>query len=226
MKSDRKYLNSVIVTIVIAAMGQQIAQAQNAVLVAPASARTTAAVLRDSLGLSDQRNWQSFLKLAAKPNAIVTDKDLESAFEQKAVHQEQAGSYNFYRIQDIVTLDSNGDRFARARYPNRTSNFISFHFFDGRNAETCITRYRAISDLQRAGWVLRIHSPAVSIQGDIREVMPPDMGYASYTFIKGDQGIAILGYLEKTNCAVKLTMESDKLEFDRITHTNTSENGQ
>jgi hypothetical protein len=226
MKLDRRYLNLTIVGIAIAVAWNSMARAQNGSAIASASASTVSAITIDPSAVSDQRNWQSFQKLAVKPNAIVTVRDLENAFGQKATHQEKAGFYNFYSIRNIVMLDSNGDQLARARYPSRASNFVFFHFFDSRNAETCITRDQAISELQKAGWVLRIHTLPAPIQGDIREVMPPDMGYATYTFTKGDEGVAILGYLEKTNCAGKLTMEADKLEFDRVTHSNLSGDDQ
>jgi len=219
MKSHRKYPKLIIATIALAAMGEPIARAQNAPLVAPTSASTTAAAPSNSLALSGQRHWQSFLKLAVRPNAIVTVEDLESAFGQKASHQ---GDY--YRIQDFVTLEPNNDRFARTAYPNRASNFISFDFLPGLN-ETCISRGQVINDLQVAGWGLHAHSPG-SIRGDIKEVMPLDMPYGSYTFLKGDQGVLRLGYSEKTNCAMKVTIESDKLEFDRIIHANATEGAQ
>lgn len=220
MKSYRRYQTLVIAAIAIAAMGQPIVRAQNTSLVASASASTTASGPGNSLVLSGQHHWQSFLKLAGKPNAIVTVKDLESAFGQKAVHQ---GDY--YRIQGFVTLAINNDRFARKTYPDRPSNFVSFEF-PSESGETCITRSQVIRDLQMVGWVLHAHSQAGPIRGDIKEIMPSDMPYGSYTFMKGDQGVFLLGYSEKTNCAMKVTMESDRIEFERIIHANATEGAQ
>lgn len=162
-----------------------------------------------------QRAWQSFLKLAAKPNAVVTVDDLEGAFGQKAVDQ---GGY--YRIQGVpITLLVNDDRVARVAYASRTANFVYFDFPGSVVAESCIRRDQAISDLLATGWAL--HSPALAepSQGDIREAAPPDSPYSSDILLKGDQGVIRLGYSEKSNCATTLTMASDKLMFDRLSGT-------
>ena len=159
-----------------------------------------------------RHDWQSFLKLAAKPNAIVTVNDLENAFGRKTDDQ---GDY--HRIQGVlITLMVNSDRFARAVYPNRPTNFVSFDFTGSAIAETCIRRDQVISNLLAAGWLLHAHSSGESPQGDIREVPPSDSPFGSHILLKGDQGVIHLGYSEKSNCATTLTMESDKLTFDRL----------
>ncbi|WP_266171401.1 hypothetical protein [Dyella subtropica] len=221
MKSNRKYRNLIIATIVIAATGQSIARAQGAPVIAPAAASTAAAPLDDSLPLSDQRHWEGFLKLAAKPNAVVTVKDLEDAFGQKAVYLKKNGLYDSYSIKDFVTLLPSEDRFAKERYPERASNYVSFGFL-GRHNKMCITRDQVISDLLNFGWILHAHSPA---EGDLTEDMPDDMKVGSDIFLKADQGVLRLIY-SITNCATTAIMQSNKLAFDEAIQANKPGIGQ
>lgn len=218
MQSGHPYLNSVIAMIAIAVAGQLLARAQNASLTIPAPISTAASAPGDSPAVNDQQHWHGFLKLAAKPDAVVTAKDLEEAYGQKPAHRQQAGFYNYYSIKDFVTLFPDGDEAARKRYPNQSSIFASFYFFGGNNPETCITRAQAIRELQRIGWRLYAHSSAKLVQGDIKEVKLSNTTPASDTLLKGDKGIVYLSYPEKTECIGSVRMKANKLEFDQITH--------
>jgi hypothetical protein len=222
MKSKQKRSNFVIATMALVVAGQSIAQGQKESVVIQKPANTTAAAPEDAQALSDQRHWQSLLKLAAKPDAVVTVKDLEDTYQQKAVHREQVGFFNYYSIKDFVTLFPDGDKFSRKRYPNRASVFISFYFFSGNNAKTCVTHTQAVHDLQEVGWRLHSHSPGKPIQGNIKEAIFSSATNASDTFLKDDQGIIIISYPESTGCIGSLRMEADKLEFDRIINESTS----
>ena len=171
----------------------------------------------------DQRRWQIFLKVIDNPDAVVTVEELENAFGQKAVYKEwSVGDQKAqeYRIPYAVTFNPDDDRFARARYPNRPTYRVSFGFSGEQNFETCIKSDRVLSDLKEAGWVLRIHEPAIG--GNVTEVMPPGAPYGSYHFTKGEQGVIYYIYSEPTACAGSVIMESDKLEFDRFSHLNNS----
>lgn len=221
MKSGHKCLTSFTIAIAIAVVGQSSARSQNASSVTPTPAGDTVVASSNSLAVNDQRHWKSFLKLAAKPDAIVTANDLEDAYGQKPIRREQAGFYNYYSIKDFVTLFPDGDETARKRYPNRPSVFDSFYCFDGNDPKTCITRAKAIRDLKRIGWMLYTHSPAKPIQGDIKEVMLSNMTSASDTLLNGDLGIVLLSYPEKTQCIGSVRMKANKLEFDQITHGTT-----
>jgi hypothetical protein len=226
MKSERKYLELVIVMIFIVFMDQSMAGMQYPVPVSSASTGAANAVAGDSLVLNARRHWQSFLKLASKPNAIVTVNDLESAFGQKALHREQVGFYNYYRIQDVVTLTPISDQVLQPDHLSRMSSLIVFDFLAGHDPETCIASGQVIRDLQRAGWVLKTHTPGAAAQGDVKEIMPSDAPYGSYSFVKGDQGVLSFGYSEKTTCATSLRMESNKLKFDQINHVNATESAK
>jgi hypothetical protein len=215
MKSSRKFFNLTIVTIVIAASGLPIVRAQDAPPVTSASRSINAAASEGSLALNDQLNWKSFLKLAAKPNGIVTVKDLEGAFGQKAVYQKKVGLYDSYSIKDFITLFTNDDQFAKKQHPELTFNEVSFRFL-GKYQETCITRDQAISDLQKFGWALRAHSP---VEGNFREMMPADMKVGSDMLTKGDQGVLRLIF-SITNCATTIVMQSNKLAFDKVIQAN------
>lgn len=156
--------------------------------------------------------WQGFLKLAAKPDAVVTVDDLEGAFGKRAVDQ---GDY--HRIPGIpIALLVNHDRVNRADHQNRSTVFVSFDFIDSLMIDRCIRSAQAISDLLAIGWTLHSHTPGEPPQGDIREAPPSDSPYGSYLLLKGDQGIIHLGYSERTSCATTLTMASDGLDLDRL----------
>ncbi|WP_266171400.1 hypothetical protein [Dyella subtropica] len=234
MNQNRKYRNLIIATIAIAAMGPPIARAQNAPPVASAPASTTAANVRDPVALSDQRHWQSFLKLAAKPNAVVTVEDLEGAFQEKSVHRKNPGFPDSYKIQNFVEIAFGSNRLGLTlHYPERGSNFTFYEFLPPRpndnpwiDTKPCIAHEQAMRDLQRAGWVLHTHSPGEPIHGDIREQIPPGMPLGWYTLIKGDQGVLTLVYSEPTHCADRIIMQSDKFEFNRVTRAATPEGGQ
>jgi len=201
---------------IVVALGlQSIAVAQVGSAASPQQMDSGVAQAARAVNPIVRQAWQSFLKLAAKPNAIVTVDDLESAFGQKAVDQ---GDY--YRIQGLpITLLVNDDRVTRAAYPNRSARLVSFDFSGSVVAGTCIRRDQVISNLLATGWMLHSHSPGEPSQGDAREVAPPDSPYGSYILLKGDQGVIRLGYSERSNCATTLTMESDKLMFDRLSGT-------
>jgi len=214
MSMDRRYPMILVTAIAVAVGLQSTALAQVGSAAVPAQTVSGAGSPELAAILGAKHVWQSFLKLASKPNAIVTVDDFESAFGQQVLHQ---GDY--YRMQGFVALRLNNDRFARAAYPNRSTNFVSFDFPGSSEAKTCISRSQAISDLKMTGWLVHFHSSGAPPQGDLKEALPPDSPYGSYTLIKGDQGVILLGYSERTSCATTLTMESDKLVFDRVSGT-------
>lgn len=226
MRSKSKRAILINTTVVMMAIGQSAVRAQNGLPAASTSINSIAAVVRGDQVLTERQHWHDFLKLAAKPDAVVTLKEFEGAFGQKAVHRGDVSFYDFYGIQGFVTLDLHGDRAARKAYPRRVSNLVTFDFLGALMTETCITRDQVLGDLQKVGWELRMDSPAKSIQGDIKEIYPADMPYGSYTLVKGTQGVLLFTYSSKTNCAKKVTMQSDKLEFDRVNHINASESAK
>jgi hypothetical protein len=184
----------------------QISSATTSVRTKPANGST-----KRTAGAEAAYVWERFLKLAAEPNAIVTIGELESAFGTKATHDG-----DFYRIHDFVALKPDSDRVAQSAYPNRFTSLVSLDFPGSLMGETCIRRNQALDDLKTVGWNVHSHSPGQSPQGDIREALPSDSPYGSYTLIKGDQGVIRLAYSESTGCATKLIMYADKVEFDRV----------
>jgi hypothetical protein len=220
MKSGRKGFVLMIILIMAISAGFSPAYAQGNSAAASASSGVAPIVTSDSSVLIAHHHWQGFLELAALANGTVGVKDLEHAFGLKATYQSGLGSHDFYKIQDFVTLSLHGDQAALSAYPNRASTLVIFDLPDARDPRACITPSQAINDVQSAGWRLRKRSPAEPSRGDVKEIMPVDAPYGSYVFTKGDQGVLLLSYSGKTNCAKKAIMSSDKLEFNRINQVN------
>jgi len=215
MNLHRRYPMRVVTAIAVAVGLQAVAQAQVSAAATPTQVASGAGSAERATSPTAKDAWQRFLKLAANPNGIVTVDDLESAFGQKATHQS-----DYYRVHGFdVSLKLDSNRTARAAYPNRPTNFVSFDFPGSLISETCVSRGQALRDLQAVGWQVHSHSAGLPPQGDIQEPLPSDSPHGSYIFIKGDQGVIELGYSERTSCATTLTMESDKLIFDRVSGT-------
>jgi hypothetical protein len=224
MKTTRNRFKLLVATISIAALGIPSIKAQN-VSRSPQLPAGASSAADSSRAVIINERWRNFLKLAAQPNGAVDLREFENAFGQKSVFHGNLGSYNFNSIQGFVTLNLRSQN-SRITSSNQISTLVIFDFTDSLNPAICISSDQARRDVLSAGWVLRSHFLAGSNYGDIREAIPADAPYGLYTFAKDDQGTLLLGYSEKTNCATKVTMNSDKRKFDQINHAKSLEDAQ
>ncbi|MBB6244859.1 hypothetical protein [Rhodanobacter sp. MP1X3] len=201
-----------------AAVGYSQTRAQNIHPIAPTSASTAAVTPDDTLEPIDQRNWRSFLKLAAKPNAMITPEDVESAFEQKVIHNERTDEYDIRGV--LKYFESETPRF-RNPHPDRKRIGIIFIFQDKDFFNRCPSRSQFVSDLRMAGWTLLHHAQERDVPDGIDNNHSTFHLPARDTFLKGDQGIIHLTY--PNGCPDVAHMDADKLEFDRITRAPASE---
>lgn len=172
------------------------------------SANTNAAISKGTLAAEDQRHWQDFLKLAAKPNAMVTTRDVESAFGQRMVPDSRTSAYG---IPDAIGYFEHETPRFRRLYPGRKQLFIGLVLHD-TDPQTCLSETQVATDLQKAGWTPRSHEPDRNVVGVDKLRLHLS---AEDTFLKGDQGILDLIYPK--GCAYFPALQANKLEFDQIT---------
>ncbi|WP_266171402.1 hypothetical protein [Dyella subtropica] len=218
MKSSRKCRNLIIATMVIAAMGQSIARAQSAPVVAAAPASSAAALPGDSLALSDQRHWQSFLKLAARPNAVVTLEDIKRSFRDETVSTTSPGQYGMPNaLAYVVSIPER----LRELFPGRKQIHLDFYFHD-KDLRTCLTKEELVSDLNRAQWRQLFAHPEF-VQPGV-DGGPPINYPAQTIFLKGDQGVISIAYAG--GCPESASLDANKIYFDLLTNKWTSGIGQ
>ncbi|RUL67103.1 hypothetical protein EKH79_00410 [Dyella dinghuensis] len=214
METSNTYLKILFLTFIIVASVTICVDAQDAIQVK----RDAAAGSSDTLDIAqlhaEKEIWRGFLKLALQANGTVTVRDFESAFGKRPLYHGGKGRFSYYSIENFATLNPDIQD-AQATHHEQQSSFITVDLSHSLNRAACISSDTALNDLRSAGWILRNHFPKGPEVMDVREVMPPDAPYGTYTLTKGDRGSLTLGYSLRTNCAGKVTMESSKTAFDQ-----------
>jgi len=176
---------------------------------APPSASTSATASESSLAAEDGRHWQNFLKLAAKPNGLVTQQDVDAAFGEKLVYGTQQFPDYGYKLGHFLRYFPSGNPLYLAKFPERKLSSTNLTFQD-KDPKTCLTESKITHDLQKAGWKFSSHEPG-------RRMPPTDggtgnsfVGYAppNDIFQKGERGVVFVQY--PTKCPSDLSMHTDR----------------
>jgi hypothetical protein len=218
MKSGPQYLTLITSMIAVMAMWQPKTLAQETFSSVPVSASTAATGSLQILAISDQHHWQNFLKLAAKPNAVVTLEDIKKSFNESMVSTTMSGSYE---IPNVLKYHASVPERLHELFPDRKQVHVDLYFHD-KNPRTCLTKESLVSDLKGAGWKPLFTRPEIiqpGLDGGPPVHYPPET-----VFLKGDQGVFSIAYT--SNCPESVSMDANKLYFDLLTHKKTSENGQ
>lgn len=162
------------------------------------------------LAAEDRRHWENFLKLANKPNGLVTLQEVEAAFGEKLANH---NTYIFYKLGTFLTYQAGGFPLYRAKYPKRNTSSVSL-FFQDQNTKTCLTPSKIADDLRHAGWKFGNSLAAFPGSGPPRGchngLCPtplPSVPPTDY-FKKGDQGILFVAY--PTKCPGQVSMQTDR----------------
>lgn len=218
MKLVRKCLSSLIAMIGLVTVGQSTVRAQKAPIDVPMPATTSAAVHGSDPRLSDDRNWKSFLELAAMPNAVVTLANLKNAFPQEVITSKLPGIYD---IPYVLRYSVSESPRLQQRYPGRKQINISLDF-QNSDSTTCRTKDELVRDLQKAGWETYSNLPE-RVEGGVDGMQLNLPSEADMK--KGDQGLLRLVY--SNGCPSHVFMYADKIMFDSTPAANISkENGQ
>jgi hypothetical protein len=194
------------------------AMAQNVAPGASMSVGETASAQKESLMLRDKRHWQSFLELAAMPNAEVTLEDLKRAFPGEVITSTLPG---VYEIPHVLRYSVSVSPRLQHLYPGRKQINISLDF---QNAEstTCKSKEQLVSDLQKAGWKIYSDLPE-RVEGGVDGMQLNLPSEADMQ--KGDQGVLKLVY--SNGCPSHVFLQVDKIRFDEIPALRAEkENGQ
>ncbi|RUL73703.1 hypothetical protein [Dyella choica] len=218
MKAIIRCRNSIIAALAVAVVGQSIVQAQSASPDTLISANAATDVSRDSSALADKRSWQSFLKLAGQPNAVVTLEDIKRSFHGRIVPTTMTGRYE---IPGVLLYFVYVPERLHELFPDRKQMHVEVHFHD-KDSHTCLTKEEMLGDLNKAQWKLFTSIPA-SVQPGLDG--GPLVHYPPQTiFLKGDQGVLSIAYVD--GCPENASMEANKIYFDMLTNKKTSEIGR
>ena len=179
---------------------------------APASASTAERASEGGLAAEDRRHWEDFLKLADKPNGLVTLQDVEVAFGEKLIYGKPSYA-NFYELGTFLRYQEGVFPLYRAKHPKRKTSSVTL-FLQDQNTKTCMTPSKIAGDLQHAGWKFGNSLAAFPGSGPPRGchngLCPtplPSVPPTDY-FKKGDQGILFVAY--PTKCPGQVSMQTDR----------------
>lgn len=179
---------------------------------APASASTAERASEGGLVAEDRRHWEDFLKLADKPNGLVTLQDVEVAFGEKLICGKPSYA-NFYELGAFLRYQEGVFPLYRAKYPDRKTSSVTL-LLKNQNTKTCLTRHKITNDLQNAGWKFGNQlagspgsGPPRGCHNSLCPTPLPRVPPTDY-FKKGDQGILYVAY--PTKCPGEVSMQTDR----------------
>ncbi|WP_199100932.1 hypothetical protein [Dyella sp. ASV21] len=218
MRSGLKYSISIMFLIAISAIGQPRACAQSGNSPPPAPTDDNSAASTPLLVISDQIHWQAVLKVAAKPNAMITIDDIKDSFQERTFKKVALGHYE---IPGVLQYSVSDPERLREQFPDRKQIHIEVYFRD-RDPRTCLAKERLAHDLTGAGWNKLFARPELTQPG--LDGGPPTHHLPEEIFVKEDQGVFSITY--ENDCPQNVAIDANKIYFDLLVRKPAMENGQ